>query len=190
MDSAITQADNLIEEVTAGIHRRLSDRMGRQEIPSEINASRLAGEAADWIMSAITTATGTSLLARRIGPVYTTDDLSCWLVTPGRPPLTTQAIRKRAKRRQLVGFSTDDKQWAFPAWQFDRAAGRLIPRQEVVSLWQRLPHGAVLTSADLAAWMNTKFASLDGTPAGRADRRGADDAALAAAVSRLWARAA
>ena len=117
----------------------------------------------------------TSLIAQRIGPVYTIEDLSRWLVMPGSPPLTTQAIRKRAKRRQLVGFLTDDGQWAFPAWQFDRVAGRLIPRHEVVSLWQRLPHDGVLTAADLAAWTNTEFASLGGTPAERADRRGVDD---------------
>ena len=130
----------------------------------------------------------TSLIARRIGPVYTIEDLSRWLVMPGRPPLTTQAIRKQAKRRQLVGFLTDDGQWAFPAHQFDSAAGRLIPRHEVVSLWQRLPHDGVLTAADLAAWMNTEFASLGGTPAEQADRRGVDNPELVAALSRLRAR--
>jgi len=190
MGSAAAKPDDLIDEVTAGIRRRLIDRMARQGVPSGMDPERLASEATDWIMSAITAESGTSLIASRIGPAYTTDDLSRWLVAPGRPPLTTQAIRKRAKRRQLVAFFTDDHQWAFPSWQFDRAGGRLISRHEVVSLWQRLPHDGVLTDADLAAWMNTAFASLDGTPAERADRRGADEAELAAAVSRLRARAA
>ena len=138
-----------------------------------------------------TAETGTSLLARRIGPVYTTQDLACWLVMPGRDQLTSKAVHKGVERRQLVGFLTNDDQWVFPAWQFDRAADRLIPRHEVVTLWQRLPHDGVFSDVDLAAWMNTRLSSLDdGTAAERAAQRGADDKGLAVAVSRLRARAA
>lgn len=137
------------------------------------------------------TETGTSLLSRRIGPVYATEDLARWLVMEGRDPLSPQAVRKRAKQRQLVGFLTDDGLWAFPAWQFDRADGRLILRQAVVTLWQRLPHDGVFSGVDLAAWMNTRVASLENrTPAEQAHQRGVDDADLTAAVSRLRSRAA
>ncbi|MGI8573957.1 MAG: hypothetical protein ACR2MA_01160 [Egibacteraceae bacterium] len=96
---------------------------------------------------------------------------------------------QRAKQHRLVAFHTDDGQWAFPAWQFTRAAGRLIPRSEVLTLWRRLPHDSFLTGADLAAWMNTAFVALDGTPAARAHAAGADDALLGQALSRLLWRA-
>ena len=103
-------------------------------------------------------------VARRIGPVYGTDDLARWLPAPGPDPLTTEAVRKRAVGRRLAGFRTDDGQWAFPAWQFDRVAGRLVPRAEVTALWRELPHDSFLADVDLAAWMNTRFEDLGATP--------------------------
>lgn len=104
--------------------------------------------------------------------------------------MSGEAVRKRALKRHLVAFRTDDGHWAFPAWQFSRAAGRLVVRDEVVALWCRLPHDGFLTDADLAAWMHTRLGSLDDTPAVYAHRRGADAPLLQQAVSRLRARAA
>lgn len=184
------EAHDLVREVSEAVARELRERLPDGGGPDDVDADRLGAEAADWVVSAMYASVGGSPLARRIGPVYTTEDLARWLVAPGRDPLTTQAVRKRAKQRRLVGFLTDDRQWAFPAWQFDRAAGRLVPRREVVALWGRLPHDSFLSAADLAAWMNTRLEALGATPAERADRYGADDDAVAAAVSRLRARAA
>lgn len=184
-----------IEQLIADAADAFSDNLRRMLDRADprlqgIDASRLGTEAADWAAAAALAETGTSLVARRIGAVYTTHDLARWLVAPGRSPLTEEAVRKRAKQRRLVAFHTDDLQWAFPAWQFDRAAGRLVPRVEVIRLWQRLPHEGFLTSADLAAWMNTPQHALSGTPAASADAIEADDTILGQAVSRLRARAA
>lgn len=184
------KTDELVREVIDVIGRNLRERLPPSGRLDDVDPEQLGGEATDWLLSALYATSGTSPLARRIGPVHTTDDLTRWLVAPGRRPLTTQAVRKRAKQHQLVGFVTDDRQWAFPAWQFDRAAGRLIPRQEVVALWQQLPHDGFLSDVDLAAWMNTRFESLRATPAERANRHGSDDEGLRAAVSRLRNRAA
>lgn len=128
---------------------------------------------------------GTSGLARRIGPVSTVDDLTRWLTPPGAPDLTGEAIRKRAKQRRLVAFRTDDRHWAFPAWQFDRLGRRLVPRDDVIALWWQLPAGGFLTDVDLAGWMATRFADLDGTPAEHAHRHGVASEPLRAAISRL-----
>jgi len=134
---------------------------------------------------------GSSLLARRIGYVYTVEDLARWLGPSAGDPLTTNAVLTRANDHQLVGFLTDDNQWAFPAWQFDETAERLVLRYEVVMLWQQLPHDGVLSDIDLAAWMNTRITSLDGgTPVEWADRHGAGDEVLAGPLSRLRTRAA
>lgn len=82
-------------------------------------------------------------------------------------------------------FRTDDRHWAFPAWQFDRLGGRLVPRDDVIALWRQLPAGGFLTDVDLAGWMATRFADLDGTPAEHAHRDGVASEPLRAAISRL-----
>ena len=128
-------------------------------------------------------------VAERVGPVYTTDDLARYLVGPGRA-LTTEAVRKRAKRRQLVSFISGDGLWLFPAWQFTTVGGTLEPVAGVIELWQRLPHDSVLDALDLVLWAVTPLRSLDGeSPARWAATRGAGDPALAKAVARLRARA-
>ncbi|CAN5130620.1 hypothetical protein BH20ACT5_BH20ACT5_04460 [soil metagenome] len=153
--------------------------------------ARLVASAADVVIAETQLhAAGTSALARRIGPVYAVEDLTRWLPPPGSAALTGEAVRKRAKQRRLVGFRTDDRHWAFPAWQFDRLGGRLVPRDDVVGLWRRLPTDGFLTDVDLAAWMATRFVSLDGTPAEHAHQHGVASEPLRAAVSRLTARAA
>lgn len=129
-------------------------------------------------------------VAERVGPVYTTDDLARYLVGPQRP-LTTEAVRKRAKQRQLVSFTSGDGLWLFPAWQFTTIGGHLEPMAGVVELWRRLPHDSVLDALDLVMWAATPLRSLDGeTPARWAATRGAGDPALAQAVARLRGRAA
>lgn len=183
--------EQLIAEATDAFVDSLRRQLPRDARQLEgVDPSRIGAQAADWATSAVLRPGGTSLVARRIGPIYTAQDLTQWLVAPGRAPLTGEAVRKRAKQRQLVAFHTDDQQWAFPAWQFDRAAGRLIPRVEVIGLWRRLPHESFLTDADLAAWMNTRLRALDGTPAAYANANGVRDPLLLDAVSRLRARAA
>ena len=179
-----------VQEIEDGIGAKLRERLPEGDHIAMADVERLSSEAVDWLLSALHVPGGTSPLGRRIGPVYSTEDLARWLVAPGSAPLTTQAVRKRAKSHQLVGFLTDDRQWAFPAWQFDRAIGRLRPRSEIITLWRRLPHDSFLSAADLAAWMNTRLASLTATPAAYVDRHGAASSELDAAVSRLVSRSA
>ena len=184
------QSEQLVQEVVDVIGTKLRERLPGSGHIDDVDAQRLGSQAVDWLLSALFAASGASPLGRRIGPVYSSDDLARWLVAPGSAPLSAQAVRKRAKAHQLVGFLTDDRQWAFPAWQFDRAVGRLLPRSEVIALWRHLPHDSFLSDADLAAWMNTELRSLATTPAAYADRHSVHAAELGAAVSRLAARAA
>jgi hypothetical protein len=187
---AMTSAvERKVAEATAAFREELHARLAHVPEPEQVDGTQLGTQAADWAAAALR-APGTSLLARRIGPVYAIGDLTRWLAAPGGEALTGEAVRKRALKRRLVAFRTDDAHWAFPAWQFDRAAGRLVPRQEVLSLWQALPHEGFLTDADLAAWMHTRLAGLDDTPALYAHRHGADAVPLQEAVSRLRARTA
>ncbi|CAN5411101.1 hypothetical protein BH23ACT9_BH23ACT9_28430 [soil metagenome] len=124
-------------------------------------------------------------VADRIGAIYTLAQVRHWLRPPGTPSLTSEAVRKRALKHQLVAFRTDDNQWAFPAWQFTPAAGQLIPNQHDIDLWQSLPHDGWRSAATLAAWMNTRLASMDGqTPAQHVRVNGVDEVARAA-VARL-----
>lgn len=124
-------------------------------------------------------------VADRIGPVYTLAQIREWLTPPGVALLTGEAVRKRALKHQLVAFRTDDNQWAFPAWQFTPTAGQLIVNRHVTGLWQSLPHDSWRSAATLAAWMNTRLASMDGqTPAQHVRVHGVDDVARAA-VARL-----
>lgn len=126
-------------------------------------------------------------VAGRIGPVYDAEQLARWL-TPAGQPLTSEAVRKRAKLRQLVAFQTSDRSWVFPAWQFDVAGGVLVPHPQVTALWRALPHGRWMSAANLAVWMHTRSRTLRDTPASVARRRSAEDPALRAVVARLHAR--
>ncbi len=152
---------------------------------------RAAGMLAEVTALELGRTTGPSALARRIGPIYTARDLARWLPPVGAGPLTDEAVRKRAKARQLAAFLTDDHRWAFPAWQFDRIGGQLVPRRAVLDVWERLPIDGFLTDVDLAAWMASRLRSLDdATPAEHAHRYGADDDRLVRAMARLRRRAA
>lgn len=133
----------------------------------------------------VTTPATPSRIAERIGPVYSLDDLTTYLAGG---PWPHEEVAKRAEQRLLVAFRTDDRLWAFPAWGFDIQDGLIEPRPAVIEFWQQLPHGGVLSAADLAAWMTTNFRQLDGSPAGYVAENGFDTI-VAAAVSRLRSRA-
>jgi len=144
--------------------------------------------AVDYLVGIIRQRT-TSVITRRIGPVFSVEDLTRWMVGPGADRLTAEAIKERARNGQMVAFHSSDRQWAFPEWQFDRIDGRLEPRAEVIALWRRLPTDGLLTAVDVAAWMNTKFSQLDGlAPAEYAHRHSVDAEPLVRAVARLRAR--
>lgn len=129
-------------------------------------------------------------IARRVGPVYRIGQLTRFLPGVGGLPLTPEAVRKRAVRRQLVAYQTSDRIWVFPAWQFTVATGRLVPHDAVIGTWQALPHEGVLADVDLAVWMATGRKDLDGeSPAAHAARYGFDEP-LERAVRSLRRRAA
>jgi predicted transcriptional regulator len=181
----------LVDKATKAFRIRLAEQIAARRtgtIRRIPDPDGLGEEAADFVTARLDAASR-SPLAERIGPVYRTEALARWLRSAAAGPLTTEAVRKRAKARQLVAFRTDDGHWAFPAWQFDAVAGRLVPRQEVVALWRDLPHDSFLTDADLAAWMHTRQRSLDGTPVDHLLTHGRSRQ-LDAARARLFARVA
>lgn len=181
--------EELVAEAADVFAAQLKARLMGEADLRGLDAGALGSQAASWAIATVDSGDG-SPLARRIGSVYRVEQLTRWLVAPGAQPLSEEAVRKRIKHHQLVAFRTDDRQWAMPGWQFDRIAGRLVPRGEVIGLWQRLPIGNLYTDADLAAWMNTRLAGLDATPASYANQHGIAAPALVAAVERLVARAA
>jgi len=135
-------------------------------------------------------ASDTTLLASRIGPVYTVNQVARWLTTPGNSRLSQATVRKRIHAHKLVALRTDDRRWALPAWQFTRTAGQLQPRREVLGLWSMLPHDSWMDAATLAGWMATRLTNLDRlTPADYANRHGANHPEIQAALSRLRDRA-
>lgn len=181
--------EELVAEAADVFAAQLKARLTGEADLRGLDAGALGSQAASWAIASVDSGNG-SPLARRIGPVYRVEQLTRWLVAPGAHPLSEEAVRKRIKHHQLVAFRTDDRQWALPGWQFDRLAGRLVPRGEVIGLWQRLTIGSLYTDADLAAWMNTRLAGFGTTPVSYASQHGVDDPALVAAVKRLVVRAA
>ena len=172
-----------IDVVARAFAERLGEHRDAVGPLTLVAAAELGRAAADFVVAQ----QQTPRLPRVIGPVYRTEDVARWL-TGGPDRLTGEAVRKRAKQRRLVGFRTDDGQWVFPGWQFDRVSGRLRPRPDVVQLWQSLPQGGWMGDAALAGWMAAPLQSLQANPAERAHQHGADDPALLAAVARLRAR--
>lgn len=167
--------------------KRIAQLLRRGEIAvGDDDIQRIADRAAEYAVMSLQTPPVRSRIAQRIGPVYGVRDLTEWLVAPGDTPLTGEAIRKRAVQGHLVGFQTDDRQWAFPAYQFDPIAGRLVVRDEVVAVWTALPHDEWRTDVDLAAWMNTRLATMEGrTPAAFARVHGDDHPLISQAILRL-----
>lgn len=175
--------DDGVDRAVAAFRDRI-EQYGHDEFE---DPEAIGAEAADF---AVARHSRSREIPRRVGAVYTTDQLARYLAAPGHP-LTTEAVRKRAKQHRLVSFVAGEGVWLFPAWQFTEAGGRVAPVQPVIEVWRRLPHGSAMDAVDLAMWLNTRLRSLDRqTPARRAAAWGADDPALTAAVSRLRARAA
>jgi len=115
-------------------------------------------------------------IAERIGPAYRVKQLARYLPGGDTRALTDQAVYKRAKQHQLVAYRSREGVWLFPAWQFKRTAGRLVPIGPVIKAWVDLPHEGVLADVDLVLWMATRRQDLDSlTPAQWAASHGYDD---------------
>jgi hypothetical protein len=141
---------------------------------SDADLEALAEESAGLLTSKLTPAG--NALAARIGPTYHAEQLARYLPGVDAKAITEEAVRKRAKQHQLVGFLSADRVWLFPQWQFTTAIGRLEPIADVISAWADLPHDGVLAEVDLVAWMATRRRDLDGSaPAQWAAERGYDD---------------
>lgn len=156
--------------------------------PSEADLEAIAAESVGLLTARL--AHARNPLAERIGPTYRAEQLARYLPGVDAKPWTTEAIRKRAKKHQLVAFQSDDRVWLFPQWAFTVGVGRLVPIKAVTSTWQDLPHHGVLADVDLVAWMATRRRDLDGqTPARWATTHGYDDR-LRGAVRSVRRRAA
>jgi hypothetical protein len=123
--------------------------------------------------------------AARVGPVYSTGQLTRLLPGSSVPAITDEAVRDRQRNGRLIGFKTADGRWAWPAWQFRTAPGRVIPRDDVMALWRHLPTAG---PSDLTriAWMTGEHDGLDGlSPLGWLNLHGLDDRLRAVALR--WA---
>lgn len=183
-----TQADLIVSRT----RDRIVEMLGRGEIsiPGTADLDRIGARAAEYAVMELRAPRRRSVVADRIGPVYTTLEVAEWLVGPGDRPLTTEAVRKRGLRRQLVGIQTDDRRWAYPGFQFEAIGGRLLVRDDVIRVWQMLPHDSWRSDATLAAWMNTRLRSMGGlTPSDYGAINGAEDPIVIAAIGRLRAGA-
>lgn len=184
----LAQADLIVKRA----RDRIVELLGRGEvlIPGTADLDRIGARAAEYAVMPYRRPRGRSAVADRVGPVYTSSELTEWLVGPGDRPLTTEAMRKRALKRQLVAMQTDDRHWVFPAFQFDAIGGRLVVQDDVTRLWRALPHDSWRSAATLAAWMNTQLHSMGGlTPSSYAAIKGVEDPTVTAAISRLRADA-
>jgi hypothetical protein len=123
--------------------------------------------------------------AARVGPVYDTGQLTRLLPGAHATRISDEAVRDRQRNGRLVGFKTADRKWAWPAWQFRTAPGRLIPRPDVIELWRLLPDNGPSELARIA-WMTGTHRGLEGgSPLDWLDRHGLDDQMRA--VVRRWA---
>lgn len=141
---------------------------------SEADLEALAEESAGLLVSKL--APAANPLAARIGPTYRAEQLARYLPGLDTKSITGEAVRKRARHNQLVGFLSADRVWLFPQWQFRTAVGRLEPIEEVIAVWADLPHDGVLAEVDLVAWMATRRKDLDScAPAQWASEHGYDE---------------
>ncbi len=125
--------------------------------------------------------------AERIGPVFTTGQLQELLAGVGTAPRTDEAVRDRRRKGRLIGFKTADGRWAWPAFQFRVAPGRLVPRRDVLELW----HALAWEDAEplgLISWLTGRRRDLDeATPLRWLDEHGLDQR-LTDAAARLRGR--
>lgn len=181
---AATTDESLVIDYRGGVSPR--SRHGAGPFTCGRTSERVSRRAVEYAVLQLRRPDRRTPLADRIGPVYTLAELCGWLTPPGAPPLTAEAVRKRAVKQQLVAFRTDDNYWAFPTWQFAAVSGRLIVNHDVIALWTQLPHDGWRSAGTLAAWMNTRLSSMDAdAPAAFARLHGVTDPTVQAAVSRL-----
>lgn len=127
--------------------------------------------------------------AARVGPVFTTGQLARLLPGLHAAPISDEAVRDRHRNGRLIGFKTADGRWAWPAWQFETAPGRLTPRREAIELWRLLPADGP-SELTRIGWLTGAHQDLEeASPLEWLGRRGMDDA-LRAAAARWAARAA
>lgn len=113
--------------------------------------------------------------AARVGPVYATGQLTRLLPGAEAAPISDEAVRDRQRNRRLVGFKTADGRWAWPAWQFRAAPGRLTPREDVIALWRLLPDEGPSELMRIA-WMTGAHDGLAGqSPLLWLEQHGLDD---------------
>lgn len=123
--------------------------------------------------------------AARVGPVFTTGQLARLLPGLHAAPISDEAVRDRHRNGRLIGFKTADGRWAWPAWQFETALGRLAPRRDVIELWRLLPPDGP-SELTRIGWLTGRHKDLeDATPLEWLARRGLDDALRSAAAR--WA---
>lgn len=113
----------------------------------------------------------------RLGPVYATGQLQRLLPGTSAKPVTDEAVRDRRQHGRLIGIKTRDGRWAYPTFQFRVAPGKLVPRDDVLALWNLLPHeDPDVDALTLAAWLTGSRADLEGgTPLEWLDTRGLDE---------------
>lgn len=182
---ARTRIDQQVERLKAAAFARLEQAEDLDQIDRIVDA---LVDGSDTLPFPADTG---NALADRIGPVWTLKGAAARMVGQGTKPLTAERLRQRVTDRTLVGLFTRDRKWVLPAWQFRVVDGQLRVRDDVVALWQLLPHDPQRTSAwTTAAWMVSPLGSLESdTPLGWLDRRGLDQT-LVAAAARVRARTA
>jgi hypothetical protein len=122
--------------------------------------------------------------SERIGPFYTTGQLTRLLAAPGEA-ITGVAVRDRRDRGRLLGCRTADGKWVYPTFQF---RGRRV-RDDVIALLGELPTDH-FDGWTIAAWITGPRRDLDGaSPLEWLDTHPLDDR-LRQAASRLRRRAA
>ncbi|CAN5471837.1 hypothetical protein BH23ACT7_BH23ACT7_10160 [soil metagenome] len=180
--------------MAAGAAAQLDERLGEALRPrvraylarldrAGVSVADLGGVEAlvDYMVSALPTP---DVWNDRIGPFYTTGQLTRMLGVPGEQ-ITGVAVRDRRDRGTLLGCRTADGKWVYPTFQF---RGRRV-RDDVIGLLRQLPTDR-FDGWTVAAWITGPRRDLDGaSPLRWLDTHGLDDR-LRQAASRFRSRAA
>lgn len=179
------------ERIREQLHLQLDPLLSRFALqvatsePSNAGQDAAVRQAVDAVSSALPHG---NRFTERVGPVYTTDQLRSLLVGTGSAPLSHEAVRLRGTTHRLVAAKTADGRWVWPAFQFRAQAGRLVVRDDVISVWSQLPHDT-LSAWTLLGWLAGPRRDLDGaTPLDWVRQHGVDER-LAKAIGALRRRA-